>query len=385
MRTIRKAFLFILTCCFLLLANGLLAQTVRGTVTDEETGEPVPYASVYFANTLTGTSTRLDGTFELRAFSAGKYSLAVSIMGYGTFSKEIILNDNETYEIAIEIVQEILNLPAIYVRADTSDWEFHFQIFSRQFLGVNRAADACTILNPKALVFYYDELRSVFYAHAREPIQIENKYTGYELTYEMKSFVYDVGGRTINYLGIPRFEKLEQEDKKRWERNRSRVYLGSPRHFFRSLNANMLPESGFKVHILHRSPNPKLLPQRVIVKKINEYERKVSGRNTSLNYRSITTDQDSLYYYRNLLNASKYVDSLGVEITDKTQLMEGQQINYKGWLEIFYKGQRSLIELKEPVYVYENGYYEKIESVFFEGYWGTEYTVSTMLPLDFEE
>lgn len=81
----------------------------------------------------------------------------------------------------------------------------------------------------------------------------------------------------------------------------------------------------------------------------------------------------------------KYVDSLGVTITDKAQLMEGNEITYTGWLEIIYKGQRSLIELKEPVYVYENGYYEKIESVFFDGYWGTEYTVSTMLPLDFKE
>lgn len=108
---------------------------------------------------------------------------------------------------------ETVNLPEIYVKADTSNWEYHYEVFSRYFLGNNRAASGCQIRNPKTLVVYHDQLRNVFYAHAREAIQIENEYLGYQLTYEMKSFVYDVGQQTINYLGIPRFSKLS-EDKK---------------------------------------------------------------------------------------------------------------------------------------------------------------------------
>ncbi|HLU93256.1 MAG TPA: hypothetical protein VKZ54_03990, partial [Membranihabitans sp.] len=54
---------------FLLYSVSMLGQTglIRGTLYDEETGETIPYGTVYLENDKgTGTSTDLDGAFELQ-------------------------------------------------------------------------------------------------------------------------------------------------------------------------------------------------------------------------------------------------------------------------------------------------------------------------------
>ena len=51
----------------LLLAHSALsAATLKGRVRDAETGEPLPGANVYLENADRGTSTGLDGEFEIR-------------------------------------------------------------------------------------------------------------------------------------------------------------------------------------------------------------------------------------------------------------------------------------------------------------------------------
>ena len=57
---------FLFAClAFLLLCGTAFAQniTVRGTVTDAQTGETVPFASIQLKGTMTGTATDADGNF----------------------------------------------------------------------------------------------------------------------------------------------------------------------------------------------------------------------------------------------------------------------------------------------------------------------------------
>ena len=57
----------LLSFLFLTLAIAASAQTtrVRGAVRDAETGEPIPFASVYFDGTTIGISTDLEGLCSL--------------------------------------------------------------------------------------------------------------------------------------------------------------------------------------------------------------------------------------------------------------------------------------------------------------------------------
>ena len=55
-----KLFFTVLALAFSVLAYGQ-NLTVRGTVTDASTGEPVPFASIQIQGTITGANTDADG------------------------------------------------------------------------------------------------------------------------------------------------------------------------------------------------------------------------------------------------------------------------------------------------------------------------------------
>jgi len=71
----------------------LLAGTtgkIAGLVEDEKTGEPIPGATVRIAGTDIVTQTDLDGEYFIINLPAGRYSVAVSIIGFQTIEKESV-------------------------------------------------------------------------------------------------------------------------------------------------------------------------------------------------------------------------------------------------------------------------------------------------------
>ncbi len=77
------AFLFLLT------AYSGFSQTasVKGQVTDEVTGEPLPFVSVVVQGESTGTSTDFEGAFELTGLPPGVVNLSFSSVGYQTANR----------------------------------------------------------------------------------------------------------------------------------------------------------------------------------------------------------------------------------------------------------------------------------------------------------
>ena len=69
--------------------SGVYAQniTVKGTVTDAQTGDPVPAAAVVVSGTAEGVVTDLDGAFSITASSSG--TLIFSSIGYETMQVPI--------------------------------------------------------------------------------------------------------------------------------------------------------------------------------------------------------------------------------------------------------------------------------------------------------
>ncbi|NLB92626.1 MAG: TonB-dependent receptor, partial [Bacteroidales bacterium] len=89
----RKSFHFIIVFTSLLFfSQALFSQqyySVKGSVFDVETREPIPNANLVILNTQTGTSSDADGQFELR-LTAGKHIIRVSSVGFS--DKEISIN-----------------------------------------------------------------------------------------------------------------------------------------------------------------------------------------------------------------------------------------------------------------------------------------------------
>lgn len=77
MKTLHKSLLAILC-----LVGTLSAATIRGTVTDKKTGEPLPGANIILKGTYYGAATDLDGNYVIPDISPGSYDLEISMIGY---------------------------------------------------------------------------------------------------------------------------------------------------------------------------------------------------------------------------------------------------------------------------------------------------------------
>ncbi|MFO7862741.1 MAG: carboxypeptidase-like regulatory domain-containing protein [Salinivirgaceae bacterium] len=71
----------------LISASALYAQSgsVKGTVTDAETNEPIPFANVVVernGNQVAGTITDFDGKYTIKPVPSGKFDVLVSVVGY---------------------------------------------------------------------------------------------------------------------------------------------------------------------------------------------------------------------------------------------------------------------------------------------------------------
>ena len=84
----------LLTIGLLLVTQAVaLAQgTIKGTITDESTGEPLISANVVIkqdGQLITGARTDFDGNYTIKGVQVGKYDIEVSYMGYQTVKSEI--------------------------------------------------------------------------------------------------------------------------------------------------------------------------------------------------------------------------------------------------------------------------------------------------------
>lgn len=68
-----------------------LAQNISGQITDNE-GQPIPYATVFIKELSHGTTTNIDGMFELD-LPPGNYHISFRSMGYVPHSREITISE----------------------------------------------------------------------------------------------------------------------------------------------------------------------------------------------------------------------------------------------------------------------------------------------------
>ena len=83
---------------------------ISGKVTDKSNNEPVPFANVYFNNSLTGTTTNAKGNYLLKNLEPGVYVFIVSFVGYESFHKTVRLGDDDTLNINVGLAASLVQL-----------------------------------------------------------------------------------------------------------------------------------------------------------------------------------------------------------------------------------------------------------------------------------
>ena len=104
---------------FIVLSVNALAQTftLSGTIKDN-TGQPIPFATILIKNTSKGSSANSDGQYSLNAPS-GSYNILFKAIGYKQVTRQVTLKSNQTLN--IELSPEAYQLENVVVKTGGED------------------------------------------------------------------------------------------------------------------------------------------------------------------------------------------------------------------------------------------------------------------------
>ncbi|WP_026966634.1 TonB-dependent receptor [Algoriphagus terrigena] len=237
---------------FLLVSIQSFAQTstVTGVVKDADTGETLPFCSVFVNNTTISTATDMDGKFTLSGLEPGAVEIGFSFMGYVAETKKLTLNPGGTATLNLALKPFAQDLSDVEIQASRDkNWERDLRKFQNLFVGIDEAAAQTQILNPWVIDFPAASEKGAFTAKADQPIEIENQYLGYKITFNLKEFFDSPTNYRI--AGAARFEELAPTSdiqKSTWEKNRADVYRKSPMNMFRAILSGSQEQEGFYLY-----------------------------------------------------------------------------------------------------------------------------------------
>ena len=114
----KRRYIITLFALTLLFCHASFAQGIRGLITDEA-GEPLPYASIYVKEAGTGTSSNVDGLYELR-LPPGNYKVTYQFLGFAAQTKTVNIASGFT-QINIALKEQSVVLNTVEVSAGAED------------------------------------------------------------------------------------------------------------------------------------------------------------------------------------------------------------------------------------------------------------------------
>jgi hypothetical protein len=241
----KKIFIFLLLSS----SSPAFTQVIQGYVMDAKTREKLVYASIYLNGTAIGTYTDTAGHFNLDVSKVQKMPLTVSAIGY--YSSTIIdFKSTDTIKVLLHPKIYALGEVVIIGTSLENKRKSDLETFRRSFLGSTENSSYCRILNEQDLSFNYNSDEDTIKAYAFKPLLIDNSALGYRITFYLDKFEYFKTNGEIVFIGNIIFadDCTKDADSINMFRSRRRLaYLGSRMHFFRSLWADKLDESGFTI------------------------------------------------------------------------------------------------------------------------------------------
>ncbi len=106
-----------------LAAMGQEQGTVRGTVSDAQTGETIPGVNVTVEGTNQGAATNAEGQYEITGVEAGSYTLRATFVGYEERERQITVRAGETTTVNLEMTTGDVELGEVVVTGQGSEIE----------------------------------------------------------------------------------------------------------------------------------------------------------------------------------------------------------------------------------------------------------------------
>ena len=331
--------------------------TITGKVVDSTTKEPLFGASVFAQNTTSGTTTNREGEFSL-SLKSGGYELIVSYTGYQ--SKEIRISNNDNNPLQIEMTKAEKAMEEVVIRSSNEvkdGWDKYGKFFLENFIGSTPNAQQCTLQNPEVVHFYYYKKSEKLKVLATEPIVISNMALGYNLRYQLDSFMYYYKTQVSSYRGYCFFSEMDSNfaQQRIWSANRKKAYDGSKLQFMRSYYDSTLNEDGYEIALLDSAYDKRFDAIR------NPYDTTYYGVYDS-------THEVEVYYPRKISITYKKKPEVEYLKKFKLPLNVGSQISY--------------IDLVDAIEIKENGYFYDQKDWVSQGYWSWK-NLADLLPYDY--
>jgi hypothetical protein len=336
------------------------SQTITGKVVDSETKLPLEGASVYAQNTTKGTITDKEGYYSLN-LGKGGFEIVFTFTGYENKTANLDMAGDR--ELNLEMQKADNSMSEVVVKNSNeveNGWEKHGEFFLELFIGATPFADSCFLENPQALKFLYYKRNDRLKVIATEPLIIHNKALGYNLRYQLDSFVYFNKSQLSSYRGSCFYSEMDgsEAEKQEWKENRAKAYAGSRLHFIRSYYDSTLKKEGFTVDILSTT----------IANKFNR----------------LTNPYDTTYYFfdDSTANAELWFPAK-VSITWHKKAPEKEYLEYYK-LPADVRTQISYVDLLDAIVINPNGFFFEQKSWVNQGYWSWK-NLADQLPYDYED
>jgi hypothetical protein len=357
----KKIFLFTLITFIFGIAFGQ-DFTVSGKVVDSATKEALAFASVFCQNTTLGTTTNKEGSFHL-SLKQGGYDLIITYTGYRS---QLIRISPEMKPTGLEIalIKEEKSIEEVVIRSSNqvkNGWEKYGKFFLENFVGSTPFASQTTLLNPEVLKFYYFKRSDKLKILADSALIISNNALGYNIRYNLDSFLFMYKTDICTYRGFAFYEErtASEDTLKLWIANRKKAYLGSRLHFMHSYFDSSLTETGFIISLLDKDDDKKFnkitepydTTWYTAVDSINEADIFYPAR-ISITYTKRAPENEYLKKYKLPLNISQqisYIDMLDV-ITIK---QNGYYYDQKDWINFGYWSWKNIADQVPNDYIPE--------------------------------
>jgi CarboxypepD_reg-like domain len=410
--------------CFIILVlfcQILFSQSIiQGKVVSSDTKNPLPSVSVYLNNTSIGTTTNENGFFILRNLPSEKFRLIASSIGFETYV-ELINPKKISGDITILLKPKSDQLDnVVLLPDDPNGWKKWGKLFTDIFIGTNPNATQCHLENPEIIKFRLNADNTLT-AYAKEPLLIINYALGYEISYKLEEFEFDLNSKLVVYNGYALFKDLGLLNKKKNNKylvERKEVYEGSLMHFMRTYFVNKLDIQGFEMRNLGNISNPEkdrakylfslhkdstildtlkyevvIVPagclncQPMMQKEMRALDSTDYFRKKLLEPDSVISHQlvpaDSIGFAEDSVTAGMYFkDSLEVSYKLKPVPNKYKALAKEHKKEEYPVSQFVFIN-KKPIYISINGYYYGPRDLKITGFWAWWETMSDMLPFDY--
>jgi len=340
----------------LLFIGSVLSQdkVIKGKVTDD-VGNGLPNVTVSVKGTSIGTTTKSDGSFSLTAPSSAK-SLVFSSVGMAAV--EVSIGNKETIDVTLKPTEKAMEEVVIRSSNEVKDgWDKYGKFFLENFIGSTPNAQHCTLQNPEVVHFYYYKKSEKLKVLATEPIVISNMALGYNLRYQLDSFMYYYKTQVSSYRGYCFFSEMDSNfaQQRIWSANRKKAYDGSKLQFMRSYYDSTLNEDGYEIALLDSAYDKRFDAIR------NPYDTTYYGVYDS-------THEVEVYYPRKISITYKKKPEVEYLKKFKLPLNVGSQISY--------------IDLLDAIEIKENGYFYDQKDWVSQGYWSWK-NLADLLPYDY--